>query len=171
MAAQSISMVAGDHMTERNNLDALLSTLVADDESRSETARLNDYLPQIEAALKAGVSRTSILKLLKDEGGFKMKENSFFSALFRLRKRQKKDELQPAITTTPKPAIQTVAEPEPSVKPVVMAVEEIDVEGTTEPKEMIDIEGMNKKEKREALGNKFIGSENKTNSILDRYKK
>ena len=73
----------------RDALSEALRTLIATDTKRSETARLRDVLEDVEAALKAGVSRASILATLQsDEFKFTMTEKSFESALYRLRKKK-----------------------------------------------------------------------------------
>lgn len=72
-----------------------LARLASDTKGRSETARLRDVLPEIEAALAAGVSRAAVLDTLHAQG-FTMGMKSFESALYRLRQRQKKDASQGA---------------------------------------------------------------------------
>lgn len=73
----------------KDALSEALRTLIATDAKRSETARLRDVLEDVEAALKAGVSRASVLATLKsDEFKFTMTEKSFESALYRLRKKK-----------------------------------------------------------------------------------
>lgn len=76
-------------------------------EGRSETARLREVFPDIEAALAAGVSRISILETLHEQG-FKMTLKSFESALYRLRKKAAKGESKVAkpvsFASTPAPA-------------------------------------------------------------------
>lgn len=71
-----------------NSVAERLRALAASPAKRSETARLRDVLPDVEAAIAAGVSRASILETLH-EAGFTMKMTSFESALHRLRKKQK----------------------------------------------------------------------------------
>ena len=52
-------------------------------------ARLRDVFERIENALQAGVTRSTVLRTLH-ENGFKMQPRSFESALYRLRKLQQK---------------------------------------------------------------------------------
>lgn len=53
--------------------------------TRSETARLRAVFENVEATLKAGVSRNTVLTTLR-EHGFSMTAASFKSALQRIRK-------------------------------------------------------------------------------------
>lgn len=71
----------------KETIGEALTRLASDTKGRSETARLKDVLPQIEAALAAGVSRAAVLDTLHGQG-FKMNMKSFESALYRLRRRQ-----------------------------------------------------------------------------------
>ena len=60
-------------------------TLVADEDARSETARLREIFDDIEETLKAGVRREAVLATLHEKG-FTMTMASFKSALQRIRK-------------------------------------------------------------------------------------
>jgi hypothetical protein len=82
--ANTLQNVKGAQMDE-NRVANALRALAADDKKRTETARLRDVFPDIEAAFEAGVSRADILQTLHDQG-FKMTMKSFESALYRLRK-------------------------------------------------------------------------------------
>jgi hypothetical protein len=74
-------------MTKNSVADALRE-LAQSNENRSETARLRDVFPEVEAALAAGVSRSAVLDALRAQG-FTMTLKSFESALYRIRRRQK----------------------------------------------------------------------------------
>jgi len=73
---------------EENKLANKLRALAVGELHRSQTARLNDVLDDIEIALKAGVKRLAILEMLK-ESGYTIQMSGFESALHRLRKRRK----------------------------------------------------------------------------------
>ena len=64
-----------------------LQTAATHDPTRSQTARLQDYLDSIEAALNSGVSRASVIQILS-ANGFVISLNSFASALRRVRQRR-----------------------------------------------------------------------------------
>ncbi len=64
-----------------------LQTAATQDPTRSQTARLLDYLDSIEAALNSGVSRASVIQILS-ANGFEISLNSFASALRRVRQRR-----------------------------------------------------------------------------------
>ena len=64
-----------------------LQTAAAQDPTRSQTARLLDYLDSIETALNSGVSRASVIQILS-ANGFEISLNSFASALRRVRQRR-----------------------------------------------------------------------------------
>ncbi len=61
-----------------------LQSLAVDNAKRSKTAVLRDVFPEIERAIGVGVSRTTILRELRDLG-LEMSESAFRSALRRLR--------------------------------------------------------------------------------------
>ena len=64
-----------------------LQTAATQDPTRSQTARLLDYLDSIETALNSGVSRASVIQILS-ANGFEISLNSFASALRRVRQRR-----------------------------------------------------------------------------------
>jgi hypothetical protein len=75
-----------------------LRALATGDEHRSKTARLRDVYADVEFALKAGVSRATVLKEL-EAAGLKMSMASFTSTLQRIRaamKSQQKGNAVPA---------------------------------------------------------------------------
>jgi DNA-binding XRE family transcriptional regulator len=75
-----------------------LRALATGDEHRSKTARLRDVYADVEIALKAGVSRATVLKEL-DAAGLKMSMASFTGTLQRIRaamKSQQKGNAVPA---------------------------------------------------------------------------
>ncbi len=64
-----------------------LQTAATQDPTRSQTARLLDYLDSIETALNSGVSRASVIQILS-ANGFEISLSSFASALRRVRQRR-----------------------------------------------------------------------------------
>jgi hypothetical protein len=71
-------------LDKKSVADALRS-LVEDDEARTEVAKIKEHLDDIELALSAGVSRTTIHKKLC-QCGLKMTKGSFLNALKKLMK-------------------------------------------------------------------------------------
>jgi hypothetical protein len=69
-------------------ITSVLRALATGEKARSETARLRDVFDDVEAALRSGVRRETVLKALQEQG-FKMKMASFKSALERIRKERK----------------------------------------------------------------------------------
>ena len=78
-------------MSETKLLEAL--SKLAKGDGRPEMSKLRDIFQQIENTLRAGVCRADVLDALHDQG-FRMKLRSFESALYRLRKEQKKTPMQ-----------------------------------------------------------------------------
>lgn len=74
---------------QKDSVAEVLRSLATGDKARSETARLRDVFPDVEAALRAGVSREAILEALHGQG-FTMKPKSFESALYRIRRERGK---------------------------------------------------------------------------------
>jgi hypothetical protein len=72
-------------MEKRATLVEELRNLAAGSRGRSDTARLGDYLEDIEAAMEKGVSRAQILATLRRHG-FTFSMQGFQSALWRQRK-------------------------------------------------------------------------------------
>ena len=72
-----------------SDLKKQLIDLKNDPNSKSETARLRQIFAEVEGALSAGVSREKIVEVLQQQG-FSMGLKSFDSALYRIRRGQKK---------------------------------------------------------------------------------
>jgi hypothetical protein len=70
---------------DKKNIADALRSLAEDDEARTEVAKLKEHLEDIELALTAGVSRTTIHEKLC-QYGLKMTKGSFLNALKKLRK-------------------------------------------------------------------------------------
>ena len=73
---------------EKQPLAEQLRALAAGERHRSEAARLRDVFDEIEAALRAGVSRQAILDALH-EHGFTMNLRSFDTAMYRIRQKRR----------------------------------------------------------------------------------
>lgn len=82
---------------DKQSLADQLRKLAASDQHRSETARLRDVFDEIEAALKAGVSRRAILETLH-KNGFTMNLRTFDTALYRIRRDRSKHQPGPSET-------------------------------------------------------------------------
>ena len=83
---------------DKQQVSERLRALATGDEHRSKTARLRDVYADVEIALKAGVSRATVLKEL-EAAGLKMSMASFTGTLQRIRaamKSQQKDNTVPA---------------------------------------------------------------------------
>lgn len=128
---------------QKNSVADVLRALATGDKARSETARLRDVFDEVEAALSAGVSRAAVLDALHDQG-FTMTLKSFESALYRIRKQREKTGQRPTPSNQPEPA---------AVKPE---------EANTD---LDDLAGLDTKQRREKVADKFIKSEN-TNPLL-----
>lgn len=72
---------------EKASVVDVLRALASGEKDRSETARLRDVFTDVEAALKAGVSRAAVLEALHGQG-FTMSLKSFESALYRIRRQR-----------------------------------------------------------------------------------
>lgn len=128
---------------QKNSVADVLRALATGDKARSETARLRDVFDEVEAALSAGVSRAAVLDALHDQG-FTMTLKSFESALYRIRKQREKTGQRSTPSNQPEPA---AAKPE---------------ETNTA---LDDLAGLDTKQRREKVADKFIKSEN-TNPLL-----
>lgn len=126
-----------------------LRALATDDSARSETARLRDIIDDIEATLSAGVSRAAVLKTLHDQG-FTMTAKSFESALYRIRKQQKKKDQQSASTDG---SLKKIGHDQFSSEP--------QADGD-------DLTGLDAKQRRERIADKFIKTES-TNPLLKKH--
>jgi hypothetical protein len=73
---------------DKKRISDVLRSLASGEKNRSETARLREVFDEVEAALSAGVRRTAIVEALQGQG-FTMGLNTFDSALYRIRKRNK----------------------------------------------------------------------------------
>ena len=69
---------------DKQQVSERLRALATGDEHRSKTARLRDVYADVEIALKAGVSRATVLKEL-EAAGLKMSMASFAGTLQRIR--------------------------------------------------------------------------------------
>jgi hypothetical protein len=87
---------------------------LARSEDRSLSARLEDVLPEVEAALRARVKRSKIVEALC-AGGLEITENTFAVTLKRLRARNRRQTPAPAPARTPAPA----HEPDAPTAPVL----------------------------------------------------
>ncbi|MBW3512050.1 hypothetical protein [Janthinobacterium sp. NKUCC06_STL] len=76
-----------DHTQPQNIVDAL-TELSRTNEGKSNTARLREILPAVEATLKSGVTREKVLLTLNAQG-FDLTMMGFKSALQRLRKEKR----------------------------------------------------------------------------------
>jgi hypothetical protein len=66
---------------------------------RKDSARLEDFVDEVEVSLRAGVSRQEILNTLY-KIGFTFKMNGFIAALQRIRKKRKEGKLSPEAKPT-----------------------------------------------------------------------
>ncbi|KGH00004.1 hypothetical protein P245_03260 [Comamonas thiooxydans] len=102
---------------QKESVADVLRSLARGDQNRSETARLRDVFPDVEAALQAGVSRAAVLEALHGQG-FKMNLKSFESALYRIRRQKAKTAEPGAPFTQDTPPPPTAHQP---VAPVAAA--------------------------------------------------
>jgi hypothetical protein len=137
---------------EKGSVADALRALATDDQSRPETARLRDVIDEVEAALKAGISRSDILETLHREGGFTMTLKSFESALYRIRKQRKKRS-ETENQENQRRVISNISESDQPIKQVQQAI-------NTTPQEATDsvesLKGKDAKQRREATANLYI---------------
>ena len=124
-------------MTKNSVADALRE-LAKTDKNRSGAARLFELIDEVEATLKAGVRRETVLKTLNDND-FKMTLKSFESALYRIRK--KRGKLATTTTTSANPltiekpvSAKVVQAPTPAPAPAQAQTETKQTETETKPK-------------------------------------
>jgi hypothetical protein len=91
---------------DSQTIHQLLQTASTSDPTRSQTARLQDYLDSIESALASGVSRASVIQILS-ANGFDISLNSFASALRRVRQRRAKTGAPPSRSVQSSHSLQT----------------------------------------------------------------
>lgn len=143
---------------DKNSVAEALRAL-AGGEGRSETARLRDVFPEVEAALAAGVSRSAILQTLHEQG-FTMTAKSFESALYRLRKQQRAGQLGKANAAR---VHASVTAGTPAAAPQVLTPKE----GADDaPAEAEDLSMLTPKERRERRADQFIKTEAQASNPL-----
>ena len=82
-------MTVQELATALQKLQAAVADIDGFDGAMSETARLRHLMPEVEAALAAGLKRKAVLEVLQLQGGFRMTMDSFKSALRRIRQESK----------------------------------------------------------------------------------
>ncbi len=148
---------------KKDDVAGVLQALATGDKSRSETARLRDVIGEVEAALAAGVSRAAILEALHGQG-FTMTLKGFESALYRIRKARAK---QPQPAPAMAPAATSAASGSATVDCAIQS-QPIQPPHQGEQAEP-ELAGLDEKQRREKLADKFIGKETeKKNSLADR---
>ena len=100
-------------MADKEDLDAL-QVLAQGKKGKTETARLRELLPAIEATFRTGVSRQVVFETLK-ERGFTFSFASFVSTLYYLRK--ERTTKAPSLSS-PQPTSQP-SQPSPKPSPAV----------------------------------------------------
>lgn len=81
---------------DRKAIAERLRALACDDKKRSKAARLRDVIDDVEAALAAGVPRTSVVAELAAQG-LQMSLATFETTLKRIRQKRGKPQITPVI--------------------------------------------------------------------------
>ncbi|WP_088569759.1 hypothetical protein [Xylella fastidiosa] len=81
---------------DRKAIAERLRALASDDKNRSKTARLRDVIDDVEAALSAGVPRSSVLNELEAQG-LQMSIATFETTLRRIRQKRRKLQISSVI--------------------------------------------------------------------------
>ena len=143
----------------RQAISEKLAELRQSDSGRSQTARLADLLPEIEATLASGVSRQAVLDQL-NESGFNLTLKGFETALSRLRKRartagQPRPSSNLAASSVPAPAA-----PGPSAQAA-----------DSPPAAPEDLRGLDPKARREKRADHYLPDTPAGNPLLSKVKK
>lgn len=91
-------------MSEIENAAAALMALATGSNGRKKMARLRELLPEIEVAVKAGVTQVKIVEVLNEQG-LGVTQNAYSVMLSRLRKQQAKTAESGKLATVVKPAV------------------------------------------------------------------
>ncbi|AAF85617.1 hypothetical protein [Xylella fastidiosa] len=87
---------------DRKAIAERLRALASDDKNRSKTARLRDVIDDVEAALSAGVPRSSVLNELEAQG-LQMSIATFETTLRRIRQKRRKLQISSVIPSQGQP--------------------------------------------------------------------
>ncbi|MDC6409538.1 hypothetical protein LOD50_10440 [Xylella fastidiosa subsp. multiplex] len=98
---------------DRKAIAERLRALASDDKKRSKAARLRDVIDDVEAALSAGVPRSSVLNELEAQG-LQMSVATFETTLRRIRQKRRKLQISSAI-----PSKGQSEKPSETLKPVI----------------------------------------------------
>lgn len=150
---------------QTNSVADVLRALATGDKARSETARLRDVVDEVEAALAAGVSRAAILEALHGQG-FTMTLKSFESALYRIRKQRGTAGQKTAQPPHPAPASMPSANTAPASAAAEVSAAPPAAPEAGEASPADDMAGLDKKQKREKLADRFLGDEAKPKNSL-----
>ena len=143
-------------------IDALV-TLTNGMESRTKFAQLKELYPYIEAAKEAGLKHSKIVETLNEQG-FDLSLKTFEMFLYRIR-RSKQDRVQEPL----RPAHPQQSEGAHQ-RPHNHHTHQNQRASTDSPNRVIEgLENLDKKQRRERLGDQFISSE-VTNPLLKRIK-
>jgi hypothetical protein len=123
---------------DRKAIAERLRALASDDKKRSKAARLRDVIDDVEAALSAGVPRSSVVDELAAQG-LQMSLATFETTLKRIRQKRGKPQITPVLAVFPSHG-QTAKTPAPP--PIFLGVIESDsVIGSHNPADLDKIIG------------------------------
>jgi len=111
-----------DNCVDKNSVSEKLRELASNDINRSKAAQLRDVIDDVETALAAGVSRSSIIEILA-EYGLEITLKNFDTTLARIRKTRKNQSIL-QIKTSPK---ETLIENIQTEKPLVASHDPADL--------------------------------------------
>ncbi|WP_342616483.1 hypothetical protein [Rhodoferax sp. GW822-FHT02A01] len=158
------------HMDKKSVQDALLA-LTHEMECRSKTAQLQQVLPQIEDAQRAGVRNARIVETLNNQG-FALTLKTFEMMLYRIRERHRTK--REKTTDTPAFPAEGLSTNKGVNQPSLLnlPVTPIGFSASQERTRLLsdDFADLDEKQKRERLGNHFI-PDAPANPLLKRIKK
>jgi hypothetical protein len=141
-------------------IDALV-TLTNGMESRTKIAQLRELYPYIEAAKEAGLKHSKIVETLNEQG-FDLSLKTFEMLLYRIRKSKQERAQEPIRPAHPQKSEGAHHSPHN------LRTHQHLRASTDSPNQVIEgLENLDKKQRRERLGDQFINSE-VTNPLLKR---
>ncbi len=155
-------------MNKESVVDAL-QALMSEMGNRTKTAQLREVFPHIEEAKRAGLTNAKIVETLNAQG-FDLTVKSFEMLLYRIRKRQSSSPISSAEEPTSLPVTS------PHMKGTQQSSLSLPSPGRswstdqiTPEKPLDELGGLDKKQRRERLADRFITPEH-TNPLLKRIK-
>ena len=150
-------------MDKKTFADRLIA-LAKDDDVRSKTAIVNDFIDEIERAMNAGVPRKKIIEELA-ACGLEITLKSFDGILYRIRKRRGKPSVGPSNSSKSEPNKAKASTVQESTKH-----DELEQEPDT-VNDYDELAGLSAREKRERRIAKYTTDYKSTNRLYDVFVK